>query len=120
MVVDRTNEVRREMHRRAMRGVKIAQALNVKTAKELAPFPEPVEHPYATGTTKREIFGSEVVERGGEMRCRVINPMEYGADQEFGPQGSGKRWRFTPHIRPALDHIKGQFRDIIERAVYGK
>ena len=120
MVVDRTNEVRAEMHRRAMRGVKIAQALNVKTAKELAPFREPVKHPYATGTMKSRIYGSEVVESGGELKCRVINPMEYGAYQEFGPMGSGKRWRFTPHIRPALDQIRGQFRDIIERAVYGK
>ena len=120
MVVDRTNEVRREMHRRAMRGVKIAQALNVKTAKELAPSPESVEHPYATGTTKREIFGTEITDSNGELKCRVVNPMDYAVYQEFGPQGSGKRWRFTPHIRPALDHIKGQFRDIIERAVYGK
>ena len=120
MVVDRTNEVRAEMRRRAMSGVRIAQAQFLKTAIELAPKPEPVEHPYATGTMKSRIYGSEVVESDGELKCRVVNPMTYAVYQEFGPMGSGKQWRFTPHIRPARDFIKKQFRGIIERAVYGK
>ena len=120
MVEDRTEQVMAIIRQRAVKGMTVARTLNVKKAKEIAPYPEPVEHPYATGTTRREIFGSDIEERGWELRCRVINPMEYGAAQEFGPRGSGRKWRFKPHIRPALDYTKTVFKGIIDKAVFGK
>jgi len=50
---------------------------------------------------------------------KLSNGMDYGAAQETGPITSKKKWRFRPHIRPAVFIMKVKAREVQER-VYGE
>lgn len=51
---------------------------------------------------------------------KLANGMDYGEYQEFGPkETTKKKWRFRPHIRPAVFIMKVKAREVQER-VYGE
>lgn len=101
------------MRKRAMTGMRVAEKTFVSTARELAPVD--------TGDLRKSITGGEVTSQGGEVRCRVIDSVEYAIHQELGPlPGTKKKWRFTPHMRPAADYMQTVFQKIMERAVLGR
>lgn len=112
-VEDRTPQVMAIIRRRAIAGMKVAERTFVSTARELAP----VQH----GDLRKGIHGEEIIDAGGELRCRVVDSVEYAIHQELGPlPGTKHKWKFTPHMRPATDHMQRVFKDIIEKAVFWK
>lgn len=50
---------------------------------------------------------------------KLANGMDYGSAQETGPITSKRKWRFRPHIRPAVFIMKAKAREVQER-VYGE
>lgn len=112
-VVDRTREVKREIHRRAAIGMTVAGGVAVDTAVGFAPHRE--------GFLRKGIFAEKVSDDGKELRIRIIDTVEYADAQERGPApGSKKAWKFTPHMRPMVDFMQTKFQDIIDKAVFGK
>ena len=128
MIDDRTEQVKREMRRRAAAGMTIAGSIATDIAVDLAPN--------RTGALRKGIH-AEVVESGGDLRVRIVDSVEYARFQEMGAQaapGKFMRWedpvtkevifakqiKATPHMRPMVDHMRRVFQGIIDKAVHGK
>jgi len=46
----------------------------------------------------------------------LANGMDYGKHQEFGPkETTKKKWRFRPHIRPAVFIMEQKFDEVCDR-----
>ena len=111
MIIDRTEQVKREIRDRARRGMTVAGNVAVATAAEKAPIRE--------GYLRKGIFAKPVEENGSELRITIVDSVEYARMQEMGPAGN-RKFKFTPHMRPMVDHMRKVFQAIIDRAVFGK
>ena len=129
MIIDRTEQVKREIRDRARRGMTVAGNVATAAAVEKAPI--------NMGNLRDGIFAKPVEEHGSELRLTIVDSVEYARFQEMGAQaapGKFMRWKdlktgeyifakkikATPHMRPMVDHMRTVFQSIIERAVFGK
>ena len=127
MIVDRTEQVKREMRRRAMAGMTVAGSIATDIAVDLAPN--------RTGALRKGIH-AEVGDRGGNIVVRIIDSVFYAIFQEMGAQAApgklmiwtdekgekhaAKKIKATPHMRPMVDHMRKVFQGIIDKAVHRK
>ena len=95
MIIDRTEQVKREIRDRARQGMTVAGNVAVATAVKDAP--------HNMGNLRDGIFAKPVEEHGSELRLTIVDSVEYARFQEMGvPAGMPKRSSVRASVRASM------------------
>ena len=89
-----------ELNLKVRGGLTKAALLVEREAKMLAPVD--------TGTLK-----SSITHRVKGNEAEIGTVVKYASFQEYGPQGGGKTWEFTPFLGPAIEKNKDKILKLI-------